>query len=151
MTGKELRVEGMTPTSTATAITSFQKEFRFLSNFYIEPDGTHVEGEYQARKLFPPALYVQNMRPAEAKAWGSLPSTKQELRKDWEQVNVGIMQQLVTDKFMDHKELSTLLLATGERELVEGNWWGDRFWGVCNGVGQNEIGKILMMVRAALR
>ncbi len=32
-------------------------------------------------------------------------------------------------------------------ELVEGNWWNDTFWGVCNGEGQNNLGKILMKIR----
>jgi predicted NAD-dependent protein-ADP-ribosyltransferase YbiA (DUF1768 family) len=43
------------------------------------------------------------------------------------------------------------LLETGDAELVEGNWWDDTFWGVCNGVGQNNLGKILMDTRRELR
>lgn len=43
------------------------------------------------------------------------------------------------------------LLATGDAELVEGNTWGDRFWGVCNGVGQNWLGRLLMQVRDEIK
>lgn len=32
------------------AIVSFQGKYRFLSNFFIEPDGTCVEREYQSVK-----------------------------------------------------------------------------------------------------
>jgi predicted NAD-dependent protein-ADP-ribosyltransferase YbiA (DUF1768 family) len=32
-------------------------------------------------------------------------------------------------------------------ELIEGNWWGDTYWGVCNGVGENHLGKLLMKIR----
>ena len=31
--------------------------------------------------------------------------------------------------------------------IVEGNTWGDVFWGVCNGIGENHLGNILMDVR----
>jgi hypothetical protein len=43
-----------------------------------------------------------------------------------------------------------MLLLTGDEELIEGNFWGDVFWGVCNGVGKNHLGKILMEVRSEL-
>jgi predicted NAD-dependent protein-ADP-ribosyltransferase YbiA (DUF1768 family) len=39
------------------------------------------------------------------------------------------------------------LLDTGTQTLVEGNWWGDVFWGVCKGVGSNHLGKLLMKLR----
>lgn len=32
----------------------------------------------------------------------------------------------------------------------EGNTWGDKFWGVCDGEGENHLGKLLMEVRAEL-
>lgn len=42
------------------------------------------------------------------------------------------------------------LLATGGVELIEGNDWGDAFWGVCGGYGQNWLGVLLMLVRSEL-
>ena len=44
-------------------------------------------------------------------------------------------------------ELREKLLATGDEELIEGNWWNDKFWGVCKGEGCNMLGLILMEVR----
>ena len=35
--------------------------------------------------------------------------------------------------------------------LVEGNKWGDQFWGMCRGYGLNRLGGILMQIRAELR
>ena len=32
-------------------------------------------------------------------------------------------------------------------DIVEDNDWGDRFWGICNCEGQNNLGKILMEIR----
>lgn len=57
-------------------------------------------------------------------------------RPDWEDVKVDIMLGLLRQKFQ-HPELGAKLLATGDAYLVEGNTWGDTFWGVFNGKGQN--------------
>lgn len=69
------------------------------------------------------------------------------LRPDWEQIKQAVMLNLQRQKY-SYPELRTLLLATGNLELIEGNTWGDTYWGVCNGVGDNWLGKILMQVRA---
>jgi predicted NAD-dependent protein-ADP-ribosyltransferase YbiA (DUF1768 family) len=55
---------------------------------------------------------------------------------------------LVRQKFREPK-LRELLAGTRNAELIEGNYWGDRFWGVYvgDGKGENHLGKILMQVR----
>ena len=58
------------------------------------------------------------------------------LRPDWEQIKQAVMLNLQRQKY-SYPELRTLLLATGDSELIEGNTWGDTYWGVCRGVGQN--------------
>lgn len=73
-----------------------------------------------------------------------------QLRPDWEEAKVGIMEELVRLKFTAHADLRARLLATGDAELIEGNNWNDRFWGVCRGQGQNQLGLILMKVRSEL-
>ena len=75
------------------------------------------------------------------------------LRPDWEKVKNGIMEEIVCAKFTQHTDLAEKLLATGDRVLVEGNHWGDTFWGVDTrtGQGENHLGKILMKVREELR
>jgi predicted NAD-dependent protein-ADP-ribosyltransferase YbiA (DUF1768 family) len=59
------------------------------------------------------------------------------------------METLLRQKFA-HPELRAKLKETNDAELVEGNWWGDRFWGVCRGEGENHLGKLLMKIRAEL-
>ncbi|MCY8564311.1 NADAR family protein [Bacillus sonorensis] len=54
-------------------------------------------------------------------------------------------------KFEQNDHLINKLLQTGESILIEGNTWGDKIWGVCNGVGENKLGKILMKVRNELK
>lgn len=61
------------------------------------------------------------------------------------------MYEICLAKFTQHEFLKEALLATGDSELIEGNTWRDYFWGVCNGKGQNKLGKILMRIRAELR
>ncbi len=135
-------------------IDSFRGDFSFLSNFYESV--IYVEGEkyisvehaYQALKTLDPwsrRLIREAKTPGEAKKLGK--SVK--LRSDWEIVKVAIMQDLVKKKF-ENPFLQPLLLATGDATLIEGNTWGDCEWGVCRGVGQNFLGKILMEVRKEL-
>ena len=132
-------------------ISSFSGPRRFLSNFYpamIEFDGgmyPTVEHAYQAAKtlFIDERLAIQDCHsPGQAKRKGR----KVTLRSDWEEIKLDIMQQLVKAKFVDPK-LRMLLLHTGEAELIEGNHWHDTFWGICNGVGENHLGKILMRIR----
>ena len=61
-----------------------------------------------------------------------------------------LMKRLLKMKFAI-PELKEMLLATGDEELVEGNYWRDTIWGVCDGVGENHLGKMLMEIREDLR
>lgn len=130
----------------------FKGKYAFLSNFFIEPDNTHVEAEYQSAKCIDDVqrrafLVMPYLAPAQCKKLGK----KVKLRPDWESVKLQIMEDLVMAKFADHEDLRNKLLATGDAELIEGNHWHDNFWGMCNcgrcSDGQNHLGKILMKVR----
>lgn len=133
-------------------ITSFSGAYRFLSNFFPSPvmlDGVvypTVENAYQAAKTTDPlkryGFQSYYTSPEQAKRLGrSLP-----LRDDWESVKFQIMADLVWCKFQDN-ELRRRLIDTAGHDLIEGNTWNDTIWGVCNGVGQNHLGRILMNVR----
>jgi ribA/ribD-fused uncharacterized protein len=75
---------------------------------------------------------------------------KVEIRADWNDVRVDVMRKVLRMKFAHGTELAERLLGTGDAELVEGNWWKDRFWGVCEGTGENWLGRLLMERRAEL-
>ena len=68
-----------------------------------------------------------------------------------EKVKVRLMYEICMCKFMQNPELRDKLLATGESTLIEGNNWGDYFWGKVNNCGENQLGIILMDVRAKLQ
>lgn len=132
-------------------VREFEGQYRFLSNFwscYIKVDGDwypSVENAYQAMKMQHKAnrARFQHIKASEAKRLGRLLP----MRDDWDQVKLDVMYNLVRQKFEDRK-LQSNLLATGDAELQEGNWWGDAYWGTVNGVGENHLGKILMRVRS---
>ena len=89
------------------------------------------------------------MIPAESKKAGR----RVTLRPDWEEVKVGIMEEIVRTKFTQNEDLKCWLIGTGDAELVEGNTWHDTCWGVDakTDEGQNHLGKILMKVLEKLK
>lgn len=137
-------------------IGEFQGEYRFLSNFWpaaCEFEGVRYpssEHAYQAAKSLDPAersRIAALLTPSEAKKAGRALA----LRPDWETVKFDVMRACVRSKFALNPDLAQRLLATGDALLEEGNTWGDKTWGVVDGVGENRLGKILMDVRAELR
>lgn len=69
------------------------------------------------------------------------------MRDDWDLIKDDVMYEVCLSKFLKNPILLQKLIDTGNEELVEGNTWGDRYWGVCDGVGKNHLGKILMRLR----
>lgn len=132
-------------------ITSFTGQYRFLSNFFpveIEMEGNTyrtLEHAYQAAKTLNP---IERWRirdcntPGQAKRAGRR-VTK---RDGWEDARTVVMELLLRQKFQ-RPDLRSKLILTGNAELIEGNDWGDTFWGVCDGEGENWLGKLLMRVR----
>lgn len=151
-----------------TAITSFRDSYAFLSNFYPSKARTTLEHFFQAAKTLAPAerAFVLAARtPAEAKRRGRQVT----LRSNWDALKIDIMRELLYAKFAPHTPIAEKLLATGYSTLVEGNTWGDRFWGATPArthepeiavgtmlrweddlVGSNHLGILLMEVRMSL-
>lgn len=132
-------------------IESFSGEFRFLSNFWpasVELDGDlypSTEHAYQAAKTLDKGLRSkirQADSPGKAKRLGG----KLKLREDWETVKLGVMENILRQKFSEPL-LKMKLQNTAPKELIEGNHWNDTFWGICNGEGSNHLGKLLMKIR----
>src|SRR3970282_1264209 len=142
----------------SNAIREFKGEYAFLSNFarldnFINLDGMFfwtVEHAYQAAKtsdLNFRRLIAQAKTPREAKRIGR----KVPMRPAWDQMKDVIMFKLLQVKFQQ-TNLKQKLIETYPAELVEGNWWGDHYWGVNvrTGVGENRLGKLLMQIREEL-
>lgn len=136
------------------SILEFQGDYRFLSNFY--PSKTlppTVEHHYQAAKCAVDKerqMVMACQTPGDAKRAGR----RVVIRKDWDELKDEIMLQLVREKF-NEPELAARLLKTGRCLIMEGNHWGDRYWGAVRDSrgqwrGQNRLGEILMTVRREL-
>ncbi|KAG8990906.1 hypothetical protein FRB93_002978 [Tulasnella sp. JGI-2019a] len=75
-----------------------------------------------------------------------------DVRKDWFDVNIRMMDRVLRHKFSQHRELRRELLSTGDDYLVEDAGANDAFWGNgADGRGRNELGKALMRLRTAYR
>ena len=136
-------------------IDSFSGNYRFLSNFYpaeVEHEGVRyptTEHAFQAAKALDPSKR-EEIREADTPRLAKQLGRTVELRADWEEIKLDVMLGVVRRKFRN-PDLRQKLLDTDNAELVEGNTWGDSFWGVCEGRGQNQLGRILMRVRAEIR
>jgi hypothetical protein len=134
-------------------ISNFNNEYSFLSNYYscqVFYEGMKflsAETAFQAAKTccIGERNKFVNLQPNEAKKLGR----KIKLRVDWEDIKQGVMYACLKSKFSD-PALKQKLLDTGDAELEEGNWWNDTYWGICNGVGENHLGKLLMKLRKEL-
>lgn len=134
-------------------ILEFHGEHRWLSNFWpadVRLDGVlypSVENAYQAAKFHPTGRTpFTACTPGQAKRLGR----SLFVRSDWEQMKVAVMRGLIHQKFASGSTLAAKLMLTAPGKIVEGNAWGDTFWGVCRGRGQNVLGELLMQRRALL-
>jgi ribA/ribD-fused uncharacterized protein len=149
-------------------ISRFSGEYRFLSNFYAAPfqfgrensRWPTVEHAFQAAKTLD-QTERQWVLAAETGAEAKKRGRQVTRRSDWDYIRKAVMLRMVLAKFSQHQDLAVRLVATGDKILVEGNTWGDDFWGAVNRpaeagdtlwgpvplAGKNWLGRILMMVR----
>lgn len=143
------------------AITMFKNEYAFLSNFSpinIEIDGRlwqTSEHMYMACKTTDPYMQ-EKIRKAYTPGYAKKLGRQLTLRPDWEQIKDQAMLRVLQTKFKYNKEHRELLLATGNEQLIEGNYWHDNYWGSCickrcGNKGKNMLGQLLMQVRDELR
>lgn len=148
----------------APLISSFDGEYDFLSNFWSAPfdcGGRVVptaEHAFQAQKAQRGDTHVKELvlsatTPAHAKRLGR----RVKLRPDWDEVKVGVMRRILAFKFARGSALAGRLVATFPAHLIEGNTWGDTFWGCVHPTpgsnlwaGANNLGILLMERRAEL-
>lgn len=137
------------------AIETFSGEYRWLSNFWpvritredgiTYPSSEHAYVAAKVLDLDTRRLIAATATPGQVKRLGRT----LRIRSDWEEIKRSEMLSILRLKFKDPL-LALKLKNTGTRILVEGNTWGDTYWGVCNGRGQNTLGQLLMLVRSEL-
>jgi ribA/ribD-fused uncharacterized protein len=141
-------------------IDKFVGEYSFLSNFYNSPMKLdlgevglfsihNVEEVYQAAKAVSVAearWVLQSQTPGIAKRRGR----EVTMVPNWDEIKDKVMRMALDEKFKQNPDLAAKLVATGDATLIEGNHWGDTYWGICKGVGQNKLGLMLMEIRDGL-
>ncbi len=154
-------------------INEFRGANLFLSNFYPFIAGQTVPVEPPAPILWKGKSYltrehlyqaatttnldeVARIRRASSPALAKLLGGRCTLRPGFDkQMMLDVMEQVVMAQFIQHPYLALRLLRTDDQELIEGNYWGDTFWGVDLRThpprGENHLGKIHMKARKLLR
>lgn len=146
-------------------IEEFTGDYEFLRNDYYSEQQTTVYYEddddnlqqstetfataqhaFQSNKTLDRDVQVLIRDAGDAKTASQL-GRQAPLVDDWDNKRISVMEKVLEDKFGQNFELKIKLLATGKRELIQGNM-RDRFWGVDrHGNGDNNLGKLLMKVR----
>lgn len=146
----------------SVVIDDFSGSYRFLSNFYFSPISFRnysfktVEHAYQAMKFDRPDIWKMFAEEIETPALAKKISKELTGRiRFWDLLKDDFMFKLLRLKFSPYNtqnnHLWKKLMATEDAVLVEGNTWGDFYWGVCDGRGENKLGNMLMDIRASLR
>ena len=136
-------------------IKGFFGDYRFLSNYHQVPIIYNnnmyqsTEAAYQAAKCLKETDKAQffTIGAGSAKKLGQTVKCI----PNWNDVKKQIMYDINLIKYTTDHDLGYKLLATGDKYLEETNWWNDVYWGVCDGQGDNELGKCLMKIREELK
>jgi hypothetical protein len=141
-------------------IRGFKGNYAWASSFYqaqihyqghMFPDNEHAFQWEKAAGVNNAEWAARIKNAPTAGAARSLGRRCPKIRPDWDQVKKRIMFDLVWAKFTQQDHLRAVLLRTDGTDLIEDNGWGDTYWGVCDGVGLNYLGRTLMMVRDLLK
>ena len=140
-------------------ILRFSGRYRFLSNFFpaetrigdlVLPTSEHAFMWHKSRNKKYRQQILEAPTPQEAKRLGNNHRLYAMglLREDWRDdlVRIRVMYKVLKAKY-SNEQLRLWLHGTGERYLCEGNTWGDIFYGVCDGKGENHLGRLLMVIR----
>lgn len=140
-----------------TILTFTEEDTRWLSNmayvdiYYKGICYPSTENFYQAMRYSEVSkrVYIASLKPHEAKRYSK---NNQMTSPIFEDKKLDIMLHAQRKKY-SQEPFKSKLLATGDCHIEEGNWWGDKFWGVDikTREGNNNLGKIIMRVRDELR
>ncbi len=135
-----------------TEILGFREEYYWLSNMakFDEPltfagiEYWSAENFYQAMKTIDlvERAYIASLEPKVSKVYWR----DKEPREDWHDIRELVMEFIIIVKY-DIPKFRELLDDTGDAYIEETNTWKDTFWGVCDGVGQNKLGMMIMKRR----
>lgn len=106
-----------------------------------------AEAAFQAERAPSRASEFVGLTGSEAKDLGKK-MKKKDVRPDWNDVRTDVMDRVLMDKF-SRDDLFAKLWAAGDSITMDVSY-PDRYWGLYEGRGQNQMGKSLSRVREAL-
>lgn len=108
-----------------------------------------VEHAFQWKKfeVSNPDVSAQIIAAKSPWAVKQISSTAANRRPDWDDVKVGIMEELLRAKVAQHEDVRNMLLESRQKNIIE-NSPVDDFWGIGrDGSGKNMVGVLLMKIR----
>lgn len=139
-------------------IEQFRGENAWLSNFADVPiiiDGISyksVEHAYIASKSNSPEW--KELCSSGIYSAGQLKRvwSDSDLIDNWHDIKYGIMKDLLIQKYTQ-EPFKTKLINTGDTHIQEGNYWNDKYWGVClkTNEGKNILGNLIMEIRESIQ
>lgn len=83
------------------------------------------------------------------------------MRPDWDEIRVEEMRFVLVAKAINEPDFVDWLISTGDQKIIEGNWWHDNFWGICEcdscvatgkaSRAENHLGRALMQLREVIK
>lgn len=141
----------------SACINSFSGKYRWLSNFaFLDKPIQHkgvayptVEHFYQAMKFTNQDIRIDIANHDIRGLKWFVRKHEHDIRPDFHDIKLGVMEIALRWKFCCNQHYRTMLINTKDAMLIEGNNWGDVFWGVDSktGEGFNHLGKLLMKIR----
>ena len=141
------------------AITTFRNEHSWLSNM-AECEIKYGDLVFKSTEAFYQAMKTKDkdIRALFTKYDGQTSKRegrKLSLRSDWEIVKDDVMKFALSKKF-SKEPFKSLLLSTGDVDIIEGNYWHDNYFGSCTCAkcgnrGLNKLGKMIMEIRNNLK
>lgn len=145
---------------TETEVFFYEQDFYVLSNFSafaLQWKGLRFdtsEAAYHWEKFeghYTALRHAIQTAPSAHEAFKLAERNKHCRRRDWDEVKVEVMHDILRAKAAQHEYVRRKLLATGDRCLIE-NSWRDEYWGWGpERTGLNMLGTLWMRVRAELR
>lgn len=139
-------------------IRDFRGEHSFLSNFaecFIWLRGVlyhSVEAAFQSEKN-PSAEWKKFCSDNKRNSVAAIRAAGRmiKLRSDWHNVKDAVMEYCVKQKFKQEPFRSKLLDIPNDCFIVEGNTWGDTYWGADLRMGgRNKLGNMIMQLKATM-
>jgi len=140
----------------------FRDEFSFLSNFcdfetpmlYAGLVYRTNEHFYQAMKFTDSGIRKDISVHTKKGLKRFVKMHSRFIRDGWHSKKIAVMKYGLEYKFSTkNPSLRQKLIDTRNIELIEYNWWNDKFWGVSlkDGEGENNLGEILMAIRSEIQ